>query len=590
MSGPEAQYDLHPDVVCRVARPSGRVLAANRAARAFFGLEADDLDGHPLPDLDALDPQARDWIRTVCAAEGDGPWRTDLRARHASGEWRWLDVVGVATAPDQVLLTGRDVTARRRREDELHNIINTVPDPIFVKNDAFRWTVLNDACCAFIGQPREALIGKSDYEVFPEEEADVFREKDRLVFEHHLQTPHLNEESFTDADGVTFTIATKKRVFENPDGTRTLVGVIRDITEMKRLQEETEQRATALDDANHRLQESERLKDAFIANVSHELRTPLTLTLAPLESVLAGDFGPISDRMRDTCETMHNNAVRLLQMVTALLDFSKLEAGQLEVHREPVEVVALTRGAARDFEPLAARKGLTLAVDVLAERPVVSLDRYLFDRIAFNLLSNAVKFTPSGGRIDLELRIANGQIRLTVRDTGIGIPSHDVPHLFDRFRQVDRSVSQRYEGTGLGLALVQQFAHLLDGEVSVDTEVGVGSAFTLTCRAPVSDEAVTPVEHVDLAQHFATDSIETVVPTMTEGMPRVLVVEDNEALGTYVLRLLEDTAAAASFVHKPLAPAAALRTPGTAGRRPSRIGCTSSMHTVCIQSPDKIHY
>ncbi len=287
MNGADGPYDLLPDAVLRVDRSSGRILHANPAARALLGAEAATVNDIL---MGCLAREDRTRVLAEAAELDRGVRRRSFRVETPAGP-RWIEVVAVAESLDVALLTGRDITERRDREVALDNIINSVADPIFVKNERFEWTVLNDAACEFIGQSRKALIGRTDYDVFPHAEADEFREKDRLVFEEHLETPHLNLESFTDSAGIHHTIATKKRAFVNRDGTKTLVGIIRDITELVQLQHE---------------------KDAFLANVSHELRTPLTLMLAPLESMLAGDFGPLSDRLRHTSETMHNNAVRLL--------------------------------------------------------------------------------------------------------------------------------------------------------------------------------------------------------------------------------------------------------------------------------------
>ena len=514
MVGANGPYDLLPDPVLRVDRRSGRVLDANVAARELLGFD-------PTGDVgrlaDRLELAGRTSALVSAALLDQGPQRLDICVLAPGGK-RCIDVVARAESAEVAIVVGRDVTAARTHATELENIVNTVADPIFAKNERFEWTVLNDATCDFIGQSRAALLGRTDYDVFPEAEADEFREKDQLVFDHHLETPHLNVESFTDSAGKKHTIATKKRAFINADGSKTLVGVIRDISELVQLQHE---------------------KDAFLANVSHELRTPLTLTLAPLESVLAGDFGPLSDRLRATCETMHNNAVRLLQMVTSLLDLSKLEAGALMAHREPVEVVALTRTAVHDFDPLAARKGLTLNVVARTDAPVVSLDRYLFDRIVFNLLSNAVKFTPEGGRIDVTLEVRDGALTLRVRDTGIGIPTTDRPRLFEKFRQVEGTTTRRHEGTGLGLALVKEFTELLDGEVTVVSDVGVGSTFTVCITAPPTEAPIVPQDREPLVERYAHESLEFLHDEKSE-RPRVLVVEDNAELATYIGRLLEE--------------------------------------------------
>ncbi len=517
MFGPQGLCDLLPDAVLRIDRRSGRVLEANASTRGLLGFDPTDAPGSLAA---SVDRDSAERALTLASALDAEPQRADICVRGVDGP-RWLDVVAVGESPEVALIIGRDVTERRARESHLDNIINTIADPIFVKNERFEWTALNDEACKLIGRPRESLLGRTDHEVFPAEEADVFREKDEAVFDHHFDAPLLNIEAFTDSTGAHHTIATKKRAFLNQDGSKTLVGVIRDITELVELQQE---------------------KDAFLASVSHELRTPLTLMLAPLESMLAGDFGPLSDRLRHTCETMHNNAVRLLQMVTSLLDLSKLEAGRVDAHPDPVDVVALTGHAVRDFQPLATRKDLTLEFEATGPTPTVMLDRYLFDRIVFNLLSNAVKFTPEGGRIDVALDTTGDEIELRVCDTGIGIASAEQPRLFEKFSQVEGTTSRRHEGTGLGLALVSEFAELLGGSVDVDSEVGVGSTFTVRCAALGTDVTPIPHEHRGMVEHYAHESIEQyqTVAGDSNGLPRVLVVEDNPVLATYIARLLEE--------------------------------------------------
>jgi signal transduction histidine kinase len=200
------------------------------------------------------------------------------------------------------------------------------------------------------------------------------------------------------------------------------------------------------------------LPSQFLANVSHELRTPLTLILAPLESWLVGEFGPITYSQQGKLQTIHNNAVRLLQMVTGLLDFAKLESGKVEVNREAVEIVGLTRTVLADFQPLIQHKGLESSFPSSPAEAWVFIDRYLYERILFNLLSNAVKFTPTGGKFAVLLQFEADRLRLSVADSGIGIAAADIQGLFQKFRQLEGSSTRRFEGTGLGLALVQEFA------------------------------------------------------------------------------------------------------------------------------------
>ncbi|HEY9786472.1 MAG TPA: ATP-binding protein [Candidatus Obscuribacterales bacterium] len=312
----------------------------------------------------------------------------------------------------------------------------------------------------------------------------------------------------------------------------------------KRIEEDLAQRADELGELNEKLRASERIKSEFVATVSHELRTPLTLILSPLESLLAGESGPISAQQETHLKTMHNNTVRLLQLITGLLDFSRAEAGRLEVKREPTDVSTLTRSVLSDFEPAITQKRLSLVADLPDIQQVVEIDRYLYERILFNLMSNAVKFTPDGGEIKVSLNSDQDKIILSVADTGIGIPESDLNLIFQKFRQAEAPSTRRFEGTGLGLALVMEFTNLLGGTVSAKSTPGSGSTFTVEIFAPLSSSApVAPIGErgVTVPQHAVP------LPASNEnsgaiepGLPKVLVAEDNAELATYVASVLQD--------------------------------------------------
>ncbi|MBI3601422.1 MAG: hypothetical protein HY209_00785 [Candidatus Omnitrophica bacterium] len=184
----------------------------------------------------------------------------------------------------------------------------------------------------------------------------------------------------------------------------------------------------------------------------------MTLILSPLESLISGGFGSVAEGQKKIFHTMHNNTVRLLQMVQGLLDFQKLEAKKVEVKREPTDIVALTRSLVEDFQPMTKQRGLDLRFEPLEGKGSVLIDRYLYERIVFNLLSNAAKFTPAGGKISVSLQLERDRLRFSCRDTGIGISASDVKGLFQKFKQVEGASTRRFEGAGLGLALVKEFA------------------------------------------------------------------------------------------------------------------------------------
>jgi signal transduction histidine kinase/DNA-binding response OmpR family regulator len=226
------------------------------------------------------------------------------------------------------------------------------------------------------------------------------------------------------------------------------------------------------------LAELDRAKTAFFSNVSHEFRTPLTLMLGPLEDALAA-AEPVAAGLRERLEIAHRNALRLLRLVNSLLDFSRIEAGRTEASYQPVDLAALTADLASSFRAATDKAGLQLTVDTPPLSEPVYVDRDMWEKIVLNLVSNAFKFTFEG-EIEVALRELDRAARLTVRDTGTGIPASQIEKLFDRFHRVEGAKGRSFEGSGIGLALVRELVNLHNGDIAVETEEGRGTAFHVT--------------------------------------------------------------------------------------------------------------
>jgi signal transduction histidine kinase len=238
--------------------------------------------------------------------------------------------------------------------------------------------------------------------------------------------------------------------------------------------------ASAYDEERRRaeaLAEIDRAKTVFFSNVSHEFRTPLTLMLGPLEDRL-GQRDLMPPEEREPLELIQRNGLRLLKLVNTLLDFSRIEAGRFEASFEPVDLGTYTAELASVFRSAIEKAGLRLIVNCPSLREKTYVDGQMWEKIVLNLISNAFKFTISG-EIEITLCEVDGQVELRVRDTGIGIPTAEIPRLFERFHRVKGSQGRTHEGTGIGLALVQELARLHGGSVSVLTEVGAGSTFVV---------------------------------------------------------------------------------------------------------------
>jgi len=241
--------------------------------------------------------------------------------------------------------------------------------------------------------------------------------------------------------------------------------------------------------AKEELERIDQLKSQFFANVSHEVRTPLTSIIAPIQSMYQGDVGDLSEDQHHMLEQVYRNTLRLLDLINQMLDFAKIEAGRMLLRLEKVSVDELILDMVAIFEEITEKKGIKLRFSKEGEIPEFALDHDKMERILTNLIRNAIKFTESGS-IYVRARVENHSLVIDIEDTGIGIPADHLPHVFERFRQVDASSTRRYEGTGLGLTIVKESVDLMQGKISVESEEGKGTRFRI--EFPVNLEEVAP--------------------------------------------------------------------------------------------------
>jgi signal transduction histidine kinase len=232
---------------------------------------------------------------------------------------------------------------------------------------------------------------------------------------------------------------------------------------------------------NHRkLKELDEIKSRFFANISHELRTPLTLLLAPLEALLTQARASFNTQTQDLLATMQANGMRLLKLINDLLDLVRLESGRMEVRQEPMEVEPFIRGLVQSVKKVAEDKRIELKSKVSSEVGCVAADRDKWEKILLNLVFNAVKFTPARGVVELRVEPAGtSQLLIQVRDTGMGISKEQLPNVFSRFWQADTSSQRKFQGVGIGLALVKELVEVQGGKVSVESEVQKGTVFSI---------------------------------------------------------------------------------------------------------------
>ncbi|HUA67214.1 MAG TPA: ATP-binding protein [Candidatus Saccharimonadales bacterium] len=249
-----------------------------------------------------------------------------------------------------------------------------------------------------------------------------------------------------------------------------------------------------LEETNRKLIELDRLKSRFFANISHELRTPLTLLLSPLETLLQRFAGKVDD-VHELLLTMHSNGMRLLKLINDLLDLIRMEAGRMEIKNEPMEVTDFIKGLASAARQVAEDKQIKLETYTDLRLGVVAADPDKLEKVVLNLLFNALKFTPSGGRVELRAEKQAEEFVIIVSDTGIGIAEKNLPFVFDRFWQADSSAQRKYQGVGIGLALVKELTEMMRGIVDVESQEGKGTTFTV--RLPYQKAELRPKSETD---------------------------------------------------------------------------------------------
>ena len=254
---------------------------------------------------------------------------------------------------------------------------------------------------------------------------------------------------------------------------------------------ELSQNRRTLEEANQKLIELDRVKSQFFANVSHELRTPLTLLLSPLQSLIQEHKMQLGSSTRDLLLIMQSNGMRLLKLINDLLDLVRLESGKMEVDAEPVDIDRLVHGVANAVNNTAQDRALEVKVMIDPSVGTIVGDSDKLERILLNLLFNAIKFTPAGGIVEIAVMRAERELLLVISDTGAGISQEQLPFIFDRFWQADTSAQRKNQGLGIGLALVRELVEIQGGHVSVASELGKGTQFTIRLPYKEIDRQIT---------------------------------------------------------------------------------------------------
>ena len=401
--------------------------------------------------------------------------------------------------------------ALARANTFLDSVIENIPNMIFIKEaENLSFVRFNKAGEELLGVSRDALLGKNDYDLFPPEQAEFFINKDRAVLSSgalHL----IPEEPIDTAKNGRRFLRTRKIPLVSPHSSRQyLLGISEDITDQKIAAEEMQRAKMAAESAT-------RLKSLFLANMSHEIRTPMNAVIGMTDLLLLSE---LDDKQRDYVETISSASRSLLEIIDGILDYSRIEAGKLELSPINFSPAQLARTVERIFAERCELAEIQFSSTITCNTPALLVgDDLRIRQIITNLLSNALKFTRRGGRIKFAMNYArdtiqHGYLVFLVADTGIGIAPEKQSAIFDSFTQADASITREYGGTGLGLSIVKQLVTLMGGVIELQSEPGKGSTFK--CTLPLQ-----PPQTLD-----ATKNAAAVKDHCFNGL-KVLLVEDN---------------------------------------------------------------
>ncbi|WP_310484078.1 PAS domain S-box protein [Chamaesiphon sp. VAR_48_metabat_403] len=417
----------------------------------------------------------------------------------------------------------------RKSQQQIRAFIDNSSAAMYLKDLEGRYRLMNQTCVELSGGDSELFLGETDFAVYPPEIAEQICQRDRELIRSGESITI--EERAISPDGVERTYLSNKFVLLDDEGKPyALGGVSTDITDRKQAEEQLNQTNQRLELANQELQRATRLKDEFLATMSHELRTPLNAILGMSESLQDLVFGNLNSSQIHAVSTIEKSGAHLLSLINDILDVSKIAAGKLTLNPSKVALSELCQSSLILVEKQASDKQIQILTQLSVEPDWILVDERRMRQVLINLLNNAVKFTPHGGSIKLAVSVESVAICdltegaclcFSVSDTGIGISQADRSKLFQPFVQVDSSLNRKYQGTGLGLVLVKQIVELHGGYIKIDSEVGIGSCFSI--MLPQTCWQFQPLT-------IASTPSQNLIPIVTH-QPKtrtILLVEDNE--------------------------------------------------------------
>ncbi len=417
-----------------------------------------------------------------------------------------------------IIAVSRDITSRKIAEQqlkesekkyknlskELELILDNIPALIFYKDTKNNFIRVNQYIADAHNMKKKELIGRSLFEIYPKDQAQAYWDDDLEVITSGKSKLNI-EEPWETKDGLRWLLTSKIPLIDvNGDVARIIVTSI-DITERKKgeslkgiftekLEKEVQYRTKELNDALEKqklyldqIEKSSRFKTEFLATMSHELRTPLNAIIGFTDLLLEGIFGKLNEEQLEYIKDIDESSNHLLDMITNILDISRIESSQVTINIEKIQLNNLIDNVISTLRPLYNEKGLIIDLKGLKKEQLIFADRIKFKQIIYNLLSNAIKFTEKG-KVTFEFRDSKDMWEFIVKDTGIGIAEKDFNIIFKEFKRVKSAYVDSIPGSGLGLALTKRIVNLHEGDILFTSKLGKGTAFTFTIPKNLSSK------------------------------------------------------------------------------------------------------